>query len=818
MKRHIRFYFGALLALWLVQGAWAQQQDPLEAGKQAFREERYGDAAQRFERITLEDPNNAEAFYLLSRVYFETPLYDVKKAGAALDAALKIDPDNVLFLVARLQQLRTDSWNFFAEKIKEIKRLEVAHKILDLDPANAFAHEELGTSYIRDFWRYRNAVMIPTLLQRQGANNLINSFNNADPNRNNIGVNDGTLTSASSSLDFGTAFDPARVFVADKFDVARLKQQGVPVQDLSARAQRAYEKAIEHLQRSLDVDPRRRSVYDEMMQIYALKGEYGEALKMLQQMYRFFPEDPYLWTYLGLAHYRTGNMEAADRSFETAFRYMNPNEQGAYGDLSYLLPQDEERRYEQDPVLYASRYWTSKDPRYLTTFNERRLEHYARLTYADLLYGAPDVDLRGWDTERGRILVRYGQPLADVIIMPRTVSEAFARQTILLNALRPIDDISNPSQDPDDPTAPTFQTVDTDQPGLPPAPRKADLFEELNTYNIWDYGAFRFVFEDPFRNGEYRLYSPPASDLAAGADGWINDYVMRARETFRKIPERYEYQPPGRQIDLPYLTSAFRGEGGRTDLYIHYGIPIVEYDRSKPMVEITANTGMFLISQDRDMLVERRRTIYGLPTVQIVDFEEAHLWVDTQQMQAPPGHHDVSVEFETASGATVAVQRRAVTVPDFSQDRLAISDIMLAYRVEESPDGKPLGASEIVRNGLSILPAPWSVYATDQPIYLYFETYNLEPDQTGKTDYDVEILLVPKERARGIAKLFKGLLGGEKGVSVTYQGSGTLRSEGLYQILDASDQEMGLYTLILRLRDNVAKRTVEEEQDLFLEQ
>ncbi len=534
MKRHIRFYFGALLALWLVQGAWAQQQDPLEAGKQAFREERYGDAAQRFERITLEDPNNAEAFYLLSRVYFETPLYDVKKAGAALDAALKIDPDNVLFLVARLQQLRTDSWNFFAEKIKEIKRLEVAHKILDLDPANAFAHEELGTSYIRDFWRYRNAVMIPTLLQRQGANNLINSFNNADPNRNNIGVNDGTLTSASSSLDFGTAFDPARVFVADKFDVARLKQQGVPVQDLSARAQRAYEKAIEHLQRSLDVDPRRRSVYDEMMQIYALKGEYGEALKMLQQMYRFFPEDPYLWTYLGLAHYRTGNMEAADRSFETAFRYMNPNEQGAYGDLSYLLPQDEERRYEQDPVLYASRYWTSKDPRYLTTFNERRLEHYARLTYADLLYGAPDVDLRGWDTERGRILVRYGQPLADVIIMPRTVSEAFARQTILLNALRPIDDISNPSQDPDDPTAPTFQTVDTDQPGLPPAPRKADLFEELNTYNIWDYGAFRFVFEDPFRNGEYRLYSPPPpTSPPAPTDGSTTTSCARARPSAR---------------------------------------------------------------------------------------------------------------------------------------------------------------------------------------------------------------------------------------------------------------------------------------------
>ncbi len=818
MKRSFKRCLGVLLVFGLAAGAQAQQQDALEAGKQAFREERYGDAVQLFERVTEQQPDNAEAFYLLSRIYFETPLRDLKKAGAALDEALTLEPENVRFLVGRLQQLRTESWNFFAEKIKEVKRLEIAKKILKLDAQNAFAHEELGTSYIRDFWRYRNAVMIPTLLQRRGANNLVNAFNNGDENRNNIGVNDGTLASSSSSLDFGTAFDPGRVFLADKFDIARLKQNGVPVQDLSARAQRAYQKAIEHLTQALAVDPRRRSVYDEMMQIYALKGEYEEALKMLAQMYRFFPEDPQLWVYLGLAHYETGNMEAADRSFETAFRYMDPNEQLGYRDLTYLLPQDEVKPYEQDPVLYASRYWTSKDPRYLTIYNERRLEHYARLTYADLLYGAPDVDLRGWNTERGRILVRYGLPQADVVIMPRTTTESFAAQNILLQTFYPTDDVNSAPPTPEDPTSPAFATLDTDQPALPSAPQKADLFEELNTYNIWEYGAFRFVFEDPFRNNEYRLYSPPATDIAAGADGWANDYVIRAKETFRTIPERYEYAAPGRQIDLPYLTTAFKGQDQKTDIYIHYGIPIVSYDRARNMVEVTANTGMFLISQDRDMLVERRRTIYGLPTAQIVDFKEAHLWVDTQQMQAPPGQHEVSVEFETASGATVAVQRRAVTVPDFTPDRLAVSDIMLAYRVEETPDGKPLAANEIVRHGLSILPAPWSVYSAEQPIYLYFETYDLQRGDDGKTDYDVEILLVPKERARGIAKLFKGLLGGEKGVSVGYHGSGVLRDEHNYQILDASEQETGLYTLILRVRDNVAKRTVEEEQDLFLEQ
>jgi hypothetical protein len=236
------------------------------------------------------------------------------------------------------------------------------------------------------------------------------------------------------------------------------------------------------------------------------------------------------------------------------------------------------------------------------------------------------------------------------------------------------------------------------------------------------------------------------------------------------------------------------------------------------MLEVTANTGMFLISSNHDLLVERRRTIYGLPTSHIVDFKDARLWVDTQAMQAPPGDHEVSMEFETASGATVAVQRRGVSVPDFSEDRLAVSDLMLAYRIEEVFDDKPLGANEIVRNGFSILPAPWSVYAIDQPIYAYYETYNLERDASGKTDYDVELLLVPKEQAKGLRKLFKGLVGGEKGVSVSYHGSETLRNENLYQILDASDQETGLYTLILRVRDNIAGQTVETERDLFLEE
>ena len=818
MRRHLSLFLIALLTAGLTNAVVAQtSSDPLQEGKQAFREERFDEAARIFETVAEQEPENAEAHFLIARVYFETPLNNNRKAKRALDRALKLEPENVEFLVASLQQQRTESWNFITERVKEAKRLELAQKILKIDPDNAFAHEEVGLVNIRDFWRYRNAIMLPTLsygysgATREADNYTV--FGGGGTDNEGPGLDQGLEQAAQfQNWDIPDVTGPDEVFLTDQFDLEALRSQGIPFQDLSNRAQRAYDRAIGHLNKSLEIDPRRRSVYDELMQIYALKGEYEDALVMLEEMYRFFPEDTDLWRYLGLTHYKLDNMEASDRSFSTAFQYMSEEEAQAYQDLHLFLVDEEKKQYEADPTSFTARYWTSKDPRYLTTYNERKLEHFYRLTYADLLFGSDDLNLRGWDTQRGQIMVRYGPPKSDVVLLPRSEGVFSARETLvgaIVATVNGTDNQGNPTLGRSVGGTQSFGNV---------LSTAREAFEEMNAYNIWEYGPFRFVFEDPLRNGEYRMYSPPAEVSTSQVNAWQNDYVIRANETFRKVPEQYDYAAPGRQIELPFLVSAFKGAEGKTDLYVHYGVPINEYDTSEDMIEVTANTGTFLISEQRDILVERRRTIYGLNTTQIVEFEEQNLWVDTQDMQAPPGDHEVSVEFETASGNTVAVQRRAVSVPDFSEDRLAVSDLMLAYAVEETTDGKALGANEVVRDNLSILPAPWSVYALNWPIYIYFETYNLERGPDGQTDYDVEIVLAPKDRARGVRKLFQAVLGGAKGVAISYHGSSSSSDEGLYQILDASEQEMGLYTLVLRVRDNIAGRTAETQQDLFLEE
>lgn len=800
---------GLILAAVLVAvPASAQDGDPMTDGILAFRSGDHAAAVSHLKQAVKDDPQNAEAYFLLARLYWETDLRDVGEAGDYLDAALDIDPGNVQYLVARLQQLRADSRLYVIDQSREARRRRLATDILEIDSTNSFANEELGQAYIRDFWRYRNALMYPALdfLRAEYRSRMeydpMAGYLVDQANQINQGQGDDLESDIPQMLSqAGATWNPNQVFMADEFDVEALKSQGIPVVDLSGRAQVAYERAISHLNAALESDPRQRTVYDHLMEIYVLKGEFVEALDMLSQMYIFFPEDPELWTYLGYAHYHSGNMDAASKSFETAFRFMDGETAYAYNHIENILPEDELEAYRADEAAYTSRFWISKDPRYLTPYNERKMEHYARLTYADLLYGASQLDIKGWNTRRGEILVRYGVPQGDVVIIPRSGSGVMQGAGEKQSTL-------------EDPEANVGLAIEVGRNGT-----GWDMFEEANTYNIWDYGEFKFVFEDPFRNGEFRLYSPSAADISDGAIAYVNDYIIKARETIRETPERYDYEAPGRQIELPYAVAAFKGSDGNTDLYVNYAIPITdEYNPNDEFINITANSGTFVVAENRDILVERRRTIYGLPTSQIVRFDESNLWVDTEHMNTPPGQHEVSVEFETAGGGTVAVQRREVDVHDFSGDGLAMSDILLSYRIEESFDGKPVSGSDILRQGLSIQPAPWTVYGTDQPIYIYFEVYNLTPDAEGVSRYEVEAELTPRESGSGVGRAIRNLFGGSgQGVSTGVPISVEASDDGQYLILDAENLETGLYTLKVTITDQVTGRDVDMTKDLFLE-
>ena len=777
-----------LVSTFAASHATLAQTDPLESGRQAFDAGRYQEAAELFEQAAANHPDLAEAHYWMARVYMERPLNDEGRARHVLEKALELEPENVDYLELRMALYRSESWHFLGNRIREARRLETARRLLEVDPENALAHEQLGMEAVQEFWRYRNVVVMPNLDSSEPG--VVRDIGGQSPG-------------SGDHLSEGS-----------RFDIETLKSLGVDVINLSRRGHRAYLRAIEHFSSALESDSSLRSVYDEVMRILALKDAYEEAIPMLQEMNEVFPEDADVWRYAGLARYKLGHLAQAERAFSMALQYMTEEDRAAYTELGLFLTSEEQTLEATDPGAFRERYWASQDPRFLTPHNERHLEHYFRLTYADLLYGAPRRNLRGWQTERGQILIRYGLPETEVNVHPHEDGVFTAREAEVGGIASGIGGSSGGSGA----TSQRTVSVSGTQGFGAVLSTARQAFEQLNAYDIWDYGDFRFVFEDPFRSGEYRLYSPPADEVAQRVNSFLDDYVLIAKEIARETPQRFEYQPPGRLIALPYLVTAFKGKGPETDLYVQYGVPVGNVNRAAREIGIAGKTGAFLVGPERNILVQKRRSFMSMPTDQVLSFAVQNLWVDTHTLQAPPGNHELSVEFESASGQTVALQRRPITVPEFDTDALALSDIMLAYSVEETGDGTPLATNEIVRDGLSIMPAPWSVYAPEWPIYLYFEVYGLSLADQGSTDYTVEISLGPKETRTGVKRVLGGLLRRrEDGVSVSYHGSGTQPDESLYQILDASQQELGLYTIRLRVRDNVTGKRTESTQDLLLE-
>lgn len=771
----------------------------LDAAEAAFVQGQFANATSTLEGVIETDPENAEAHYLLARVYYaeNNPNRDIGRAGRAVETAIRRDPENVVYRVALLEQLRADSWNLIDEIIKMQRRRVLANRILELDSTNAFAHEELGEQAIRDYYQYRNAIAIVGV-----------SFTSANPYaetsqvigdgedtdiENDLGGEGGLEDSRRGALTDirtnteevafarGTNLGAREIAMNDRFNVEALRSRGIGVSGYKLRADNARAKAMYHLERAIQRDARRRSVYDHIVRLAALSQDWESTLPALREMNVQYPNDPEMWLYTGLVQHRLGNYESADAAFERALQRMDPEMQAAFNDLTLILPPEEWDEFRADPETFARRYWTSRDPRFLNTVNERKTEHYARLTTAELLYRSDDLDIPGWKTQRGRLHVRYGIPENDVVIEGgyQAAIEMFS---------------------------------DRDQAYRPTLAEMA-----ANRFNVWDYGDLQFVFEDPFRSGEYRLYSPPAdlySMERVGAQMDQLDYVQRTETAIRNVPERFTFVSPGRGVALPYTVAAFKGEGSQTDLYVNYGIPISSEAPDGEDVDVTVNTGAFLIGAERDLLVERRKTIYGLRSAQIVPFEGTRLWTSTEAITSPPGPNEVSLEFETAGGGTSGVQRRQLDVPDFRGDGLKLSDILLAYYVEDAGDQDP---GRVVRNELSIQPAPWGVFGNDDPIYLYFETYGLTLED-GRSDYEVEAQLVPKDTSRGLRRLARRVFGGGRGgVSSAYEYQSDRVDEGQYVILDAANQEPGLYTLTVTVRDRVSGRSVNQETDLFLE-
>ena len=131
----------------------------------------------------------------------------------------------------------------------------------------------------------------------------------------------------------------------------------------------------------------------------------------------------------GLAAWRLGNALEAQQAFERALTTMPTADRTELLDIGRLLRVGDSVRVAglTDSVRAATTqaYWDAADPLLSTPANEARVEYLARVAVTLLRYDDPLSGLTGWRSDRGQIVIRYGEPPIEALFPP--TSDLLAR-------------------------------------------------------------------------------------------------------------------------------------------------------------------------------------------------------------------------------------------------------------------------------------------------------------------------------------------------------------------------------------------------------
>ena len=329
-----------------------------------------------------------------------------------------------------------------------------------------------------------------------------------------------------------------------------------------------YRKAEDHYRAALVADATHVGAAVSLMGLFYEGGRYEEMVLMAGDLRASLPGEPRIAMAHGLALHRLDREAEAAAAFEIALALLDPTDRRSMSGLENILRDEAARSYaklgESERLAMDSSYWDISDPLRLTAVNEARLEFLARVAYSELRFSSPEFRVRGWETDRGVVYVRYGPP----------------------------------------PLIATFSPEVSEIEG-------SDAIGRV-TY-VWWYPEtkLRFVF-----------IGPPAMNYAYFA-GNFRSYSENARYL---APVRYDNLKASLRIDsIPVQVARFRADtGALTDMSIYADLPVGRMLSDIDIAQNSLETGLFVTDARRRTVASQRDTI--LTKVRESDVEMQRVW------------------------------------------------------------------------------------------------------------------------------------------------------------------------------------------------
>jgi GWxTD domain-containing protein len=485
-------------------------------------------------------------------------------------------------------------------------------------------------------------------------------------------------------------------------------------------------------------------------------------------------------------------------------------------DVRWIISDEEKSAFKQlsndeERDSFIETFWLRRDPSPDTEENEFKEEHYRRIAYANEHFAA---GVQGWRTDRGRIYIMYGK--ADEI-------EAH-------------------------PSGGFYQRPEEEGGG------------STSTYpfETWRYRYLEGIgqeimieFVDTCMCNEYHMTMDRSEKdallMVPGAGLTTMEQMGTASKTDRFGGSGLERIGPGM-----YGNSAQNNEFNRLEQFAKINTPppvkfkdleeivshkismnLMPFDVRWDFVRVTSDTVLVPVTiqlKNRDITFNTKDTvsigvvnIFGRVTT--LTGRIAQTFEDTVTVSQPaellpkfldsdnvywkalplrPGRYRLDLVLKDVNGDRTGSWSKGIVVPEFSDDKLASSTLILADMMEKVPS-KSVGAGNFVIGDTKVRPrvAPAdgkpAVFHRNQRLNFWMQVYNLGvDDKTHKPSANVEYEIVNLQTNKPVVKTAESTSDiGSAGEQVTLQKS-----------LSLASVPPGTYRITIKVIDNLTKQTI----------
>ena len=482
-------------------------------------------------------------------------------------------------------------------------------------------------------------------------------------------------------------------------------------------------------------------------------------------------------------------------------------------DVRYIITPEERKAFvqmatDEERENFIESFWMRRDPTPDSMENEYKEEHYRRIAYANDRYAS---GIPGWRTDRGRIYIAYGPP----------------------------DEIES------HPSGGQYQRPYEEGGG----------FTSTYPFEIWRYRWIEGIgsdilleFVDPTMTGEYRLTMDPSEKDALlhvpGAGLTLSEQMglTTKADRFRRTDGTRMGTPIGGAQSIRY------NQFERLQLYANIFKPpavkfkdleaivnsTIDYDTLSYEVDVhyvrvtnsSVLSGITVLLRNEDLMFKQedglhkavanvfgrittmtRRvqstfedTVSIQTTAERMHQEVGRSSIYNKSVPLAPGMYRLELVVKDLVGETMGTYRTAMRVPEFDDEALAASSLIIADKIERVPI-RSLGTGQFVIGSSKVRPRIDDSFKRNEKMGIYMQIYNLgQSEETSRPMGNVTYQIARLDDPGDLLLNFTEDVNDIRGASA--------RQVVIEKLLPLQSLEPGEYRLNLLVEDNVKNESL----------